>query len=165
MSLIGSLAAKLAAKLDDRTPVFYTADMVVFTHRRGRWHVLLIQRRWNPFKGKLALPGGHVEDETSQDAAVRELSEETGIVIPENVPIELVGVFDVPGRDPRGRYVSVAYRAILPDAPNPVAADDAAGVDWFPVEVALRAGERGGLAFDHARILTRAINTSTEPGD
>ncbi|MBE1502664.1 8-oxo-dGTP diphosphatase [Amycolatopsis lexingtonensis] len=158
MSWIGSLAAKIAARFDDRSPVFYAADMAAFTHRRGEWHVLLIRRRWRPHRGKLALPGGHVEArENSVDAAVRELWEETGIVVPADVVVRLVGVFDEPGRDSRGHYVSAAYGVILPGADDPVAADDATEADWIPVRVALRAAARDGLAFDHDGILAGAI--------
>ncbi len=158
MSWIGSLAAKIAARLDDRAPVFYAADMAAFTHKRGEWHVLLIQRRWNPHRDKLALPGGHVEhDESSVDAAVRELAEETGIAVPDDAVIHLVGVFDEPGRDARGRYVCAAYGVILTAPGDPVAADDADAATWIPVRVALRAAAKSGLAFDHDRILAGAV--------
>lgn len=159
MSLLGSLGYKLAARFDDRAPVFYAADMVAFTLRDLVWHVLLIQRGWNPYKGALALPGGYVDpDETAGQAAVRELREETGLVVPPETFVDQVGVFDTPGRDPRGRYVSIAHAVILPGAPDPVAADDAATAEWFPVRVAVRVAAAGGFAFDHGHILTRAIN-------
>ncbi|MEV4599470.1 NUDIX domain-containing protein [Amycolatopsis sp. NPDC049253] len=163
MSLIGSMAAKLAARLDDRAPVFYAADMAAFTRRDGVWHVLVIQRGWNPDKGKLALPGGHVDrDECSRDAAVRELAEETGIHVPEGSFVAQVGVFDEPGRDARGRYVSVAYGVLLNDAPDPVAADDAAAAEWMPLHIATRVADMGGFAFDHHRILARAVRLYRE---
>lgn len=159
MSLIGSLAAKIAARFDDRAPVFYAADMVAFALRGGKWHVLVIQRGWNPHKGKLALPGGHVDPgETAREASVRELAEETGVTVPPGAFVHQVGVFDAPGRDARGRYVSVAYAVVLPDeAPDPVAADDAAAAEWMPVRVAVKVARAGGFAFDHDRILSAAI--------
>ncbi|MFI5584563.1 NUDIX domain-containing protein [Amycolatopsis sp. NPDC051758] len=159
MSLIGSMAAKLAARFNDRAPVFYAADMVAFSLRGGAWHVLVIQRGGNPHKGKLALPGGHVDhDETSQEAAVRELAEETGITVPQPVFVHQLGVFDAPDRDARGRYVTVAYGVILPDeAPAPVAADDAMAAEWLPLRVAVKVARVGGFAFDHNRILATAI--------
>ncbi|MEV6876941.1 NUDIX hydrolase [Amycolatopsis sp. NPDC051128] len=165
MSLIGSLAAKVAARFDDRAPVFYAADMVTFTLRGGVWHVLVIQRGWNPHKGKLALPGGHVDaGETSREAAVRELAEETGVTVPESAFVHQVGVFDAPGRDARGRYVSVAYAVVLPDeAPDPVAADDAMAAEWMPVRVAVKVARAGGFAFDHDRILAAAITAFNLP--
>ncbi|MEV0065381.1 NUDIX domain-containing protein [Amycolatopsis sp. NPDC050768] len=158
-SLIGSLAAKIAAKLDDRDPVFYAADMVAFTLRDGVWHVLVIQRGWNPHKGKLALPGGHVDrNETSRDAAVRELAEETGIQVPRGTFVDQVGVWDDPFRDARGRYVSVAYSVVIYDAPDPVAADDAAAAEWMPVHIATRVADKGGFAFDHHQMLGQAMH-------
>jgi 8-oxo-dGTP diphosphatase len=159
MSLLGSLAAKLAARLDDRHPVFYAADMAAFTLRDGVWHVLVIQRGWPPQKGKLALPGGHVDpDETARAAAARELAEETGVTAPPRVFLDRIGVFDAPGRDARGRYVSVCFGVILHDAPDPVAADDAADAEWLPLRIALRIAGRGGFAFDHAHMLTAAVH-------
>ncbi|MFF4595297.1 NUDIX domain-containing protein [Amycolatopsis sp. NPDC001319] len=159
MSLIGSLAAKLAARFDDRNPVFYAADMVAFTLRDGVWHVLVIQRGWNPHKGKLALPGGHVDrNEKSHTAAVRELAEETGIQVPSRVLVDQLGIWDDPLRDARGRYVSVAYTVVLDDAPDPIAADDAAAAEWMPVHIATRVAAKGGFAFDHSQMLALALH-------
>lgn len=125
----------------------YTADVVLL----AAGHVLLIQRRWDPHAGSWALPGGHVDaGETSLQAAVRELKEETGITVPVDALCQ-VGAFDAPGRDPRGRYVTVAYTATLsePDAPTPL--DDAADARWWPLT------DLPPLAFDHADILTATI--------
>lgn len=124
----------------------YTADVVCI---RGG-HVLLIERGWDPHAGQLALPGGHVDTgESSLAAAARELLEETGVhVTPEQ--LTLIGVYDTPGRDPRGRYVTVAYLATVPDDTTAHAGDDAAAVQWVPL------GQIGGLAFDHSQIIADA---------
>ncbi|MGC5543697.1 NUDIX domain-containing protein [Streptomyces griseus] len=124
----------------------YTADVVLL----AAGHVLLIQRRWAPHAGSWALPGGHVDaGETSLRAAVRELEEETGITVPVDA-LGQVGAFDAPGRDPRGRYVTVAYTAALPEPVAPTPLDDAADARWWPLT------GLPPLAFDHADILTAA---------
>lgn len=131
----------------------YTADAVLLTID-GR--VLLIKRRWDPCAGRWAFPGGHVDaGETSRDAAVRELEEETGIRIAAGEPWRQVGVFDDPDRDPRGRYVTVAYAIALPEAIAPTPGDDAAEARWWPVS------NLPPLAFDHIAILKRVC--SIEP--
>ncbi|WP_024875342.1 NUDIX domain-containing protein [Saccharomonospora piscinae] len=129
-----------------------TADVVaVAPDAHGTEHVLLIKRRWEPFEGCWALPGGHAEvGEDTADAAARELTEETGVVAP--LLVEL-GAWHAPGRDPRGRYVTVAYRADLPEMVTPTAADDAEAAAWQPMHEALT----GALAFDHAGIIAAAI--------
>ncbi|GGZ22002.1 DNA hydrolase [Streptomyces olivaceoviridis] len=124
----------------------YTADVVLL----AAGHVLLIERGWDPFEGYWALPGGHVDKgETSLDASMRELEEETGITVPAD-DLRQVGAFDAPGRDPRGRYVSVAYTATLPALVAPTAGDDATAARWWPLTAL------PDLAFDHADILARA---------
>ncbi|MGW2181238.1 NUDIX domain-containing protein [Streptomyces sp. NPDC001732] len=123
----------------------YTADVIAVTPD-GR--VLLIERRWDPYEGHWALPGGHVDiGETSRAAAARELAEETGVhVDPED--LRQIGVWDAPGRDPRGRYVTVAYLALVRAGTKAVADDDARAARWWPIT---DLPER--LAFDHAAIL------------
>lgn len=124
----------------------YTAD--VFCVRGG--HFLAIKRGWAPFEGRWALPGGHVDaGETSRAAAARELLEETGIRV-DPASLSLIGVYDQPGRDPRGRYVSVAYAAYVGPLAQPVAGDDAVEVKWIPVEESI------SLAFDHGQIVEDA---------
>ncbi|WP_037321447.1 NUDIX domain-containing protein [Amycolatopsis orientalis] len=152
-----ALAGRVATRLDRRAPVFYAADVVLFAHRAGVPYVLLIERGWNPHQGKAAFPGGHVDSgETALAAARREAVEETGLDL-DRVPLRLVGVYDTPGRDPRGRYVGVAYAAVLPTMPAPIAADDAAAAHWVPLAHALETAKRGGFAFDHADILADAL--------
>ncbi|GHD52237.1 NUDIX domain-containing protein [Streptomyces galbus] len=129
-----------------REAIRYTADVVLIAAD----HVLLIERGWGPYEGWWALPGGHVDaGETSIAAAARELKEETGISV-QVADLQQVGAFDAPGRDPRGRYVSVAYIAILPAPVAPTAGDDAAAARWWPLD------ELPDLAFDHADILAAA---------
>jgi 8-oxo-dGTP diphosphatase len=125
-----------------------TVDIVLLT-REPQPRVLLIRRKRDPFAGAWALPGGFIEiDETLEESARRELREETGIEAGELVQLY---TFGDPGRDPRGRTISVAYRAHVDAAAlRPVAADDAAEVGWFALD-ALPA-----LAFDHARIIAMA---------
>ncbi|WP_405796679.1 NUDIX domain-containing protein [Streptomyces longwoodensis] len=124
----------------------YTADVVCI---RGD-DVLLIERGWPPHKGQLALPGGHVDPgETSRAAAARELLEETGIDVDPH-DLSLIGVYDAPGRDPRGRYVTAAYLVAVPNDITARAGDDAAAVRWVPLDKAR------GLAFDHTDIVTTA---------
>lgn len=136
--------------MTDTTETFetirYTADVVCI--RDG--HVLLIERGWPPYQGQYALPGGHVDPgETSRDAAARELLEETGVRVDPKDLVQ-VGVYDAPGRDPRGRYVTVAYLATVPDNTHAKAGDDAAAIRWMLL------AEPGELAFDHGQIIADA---------
>ncbi|MDT3396149.1 NUDIX hydrolase [Streptomyces sp. B1866] len=128
----------------------YTADIVIVdTDRR----VLLIERGWDPFAGRWALPGGHVDPgETSLAAAVRELEEETRVRVPAG-NLRQIGVWDTPGRDPRGRYVTVAYLAVVPVGTPAAAGDDARTAGWWPLDAL-----PSHLAFDHADILTAATH-------
>ncbi|MGW1353628.1 NUDIX domain-containing protein [Streptomyces sp. NPDC002409] len=129
----------------------YTADAVVTT---TDGYVLLIERGWEPHKGQWALPGGHVDPgETSRVAAARELAEEAGI---HAAPEELtqVGTWDAPGRDRRGRYVTVAYHLTVLPGTIVEAGDDATLAEWWPLS------DLPELAFDHADIL-RAVVEST----
>ena len=124
-----------------------TADCVVVRHRA---EVLLVRRGNEPYKGCWALPGGFMEmDETIEHCAVRELQEETGIVVEEDM-IRLIGVYSAPGRDPRGRTVTAAYRIDVADSMVATAGDDATEVRWWPLE------ELPPLAFDHNEIITAA---------
>ena len=114
-----------------------------------RKKILLIERKHDPFKGMWALPGGFVdENEDLNDAACRELKEETGI---ENIKIMQFGAFGKPGRDPRGHTVAIGFMAILPSTINVTAGDDAAQAMWFSVN------KLPDLAFDHDEIIKKAL--------
>jgi 8-oxo-dGTP diphosphatase len=127
-----------------------TVDCVVFGFDESTLKVLLIERALEPFKGRWALPGGFVRvDETLDEAARRELLEETGL---KNVFLEQLYTFGEVERDPRERVVSVAYYALVKLSEHDAkAATDAANARWFPV------AEVPKLAFDHAEILSTAL--------
>jgi 8-oxo-dGTP diphosphatase len=132
-------------------------DLVVLTLRDDALRALLVRRAYPPFAGRLALPGGFVRpDEPLRDAATRELAEETGV---HQRPghLEQLATYGDPDRDPRGRVVSVAFLALAPDLPDPVAGTDAAGSHWAPVGPLLAAGSDGPLAFDHLEILRDGV--------
>lgn len=130
-----------------------TVDCVIFgLDSSHKLKVLLIQRKHEPFKDRWALPGGFVEmSEDLEAAALRELEEETGV---KNVFIEQLYTFGAPGRDPRGRVVSIVYYALVNLAEHPVkASTDARKVKWFEIDKL-----PAMLAFDHEEILEVAIN-------
>lgn len=126
-----------------------TVDAAVFAHIDGRTRLLLIQRKHEPYQGCWALPGGFVEiEEDLPEAAARELAEETGL---RNIPLEQLRTFGRPGRDPRGRTITVVYLGMAQDGRQIKAADDAAQAQWFDVE------ELPPMAFDHDEIARCAI--------
>lgn len=126
-----------------------TVDIALFHRSGNRIEVLLIKRAREPFKGLWAFPGGFVDkDESLDDAAARELLEETGL---SRIHLEQIGAFGDPGRDPRGHTVSVVFAAVLDHRIRAGAADDASDAAWHS---ALRPPE---LAFDHRKILSRAL--------
>lgn len=135
---------------------FYTADVVALSYNEHGEQVVLLIRRSpdsNVYPGRLALPGGHVDlGERARRAAAREAVEETGISIADAALIE-VGVFDRPDRDPRGRYVSDAFVAVLDYPAQPTAGDDASEAEWVPVATL----DADQLAFDHHEILAAAL--------
>lgn len=138
-------------------PVSLTVDIVLLTIRDGTLNVLLVERGVAPFAGALALPGGFVDDdEDLHQAALRELAEETNIT-DFGGHLEQLRTYAAPGRDPRGRVVSVAHLGFVPDLPAPVAGSDASGARWWPIQD-LPTRHRSGrllpdLAFDHSTIL------------
>ena len=123
--------------------IMITVDVII---QKGS-KVLLIQRKFEPFKDKWALPGGFVEDhEEVITAALRELKEETKADLPEDT-LQFVGYFDSPDRDPRGRVISFAFGTDLNGTVPVAAGDDAADARWFSIH------ELPELAFDHRTIL------------
>ncbi len=121
-----------------------TADCVVFD---ARGYVLLIRRKYDPFKGAFALPGGFIDvGETVENGCRRELKEETGLEVG---ALRIIGVYSDPDRDPRGHTCSIAYLAQVGRL-EPQAGDDAAAAEW----VADWRAEK--LAFDHAQIIADA---------
>ncbi|MGA5415289.1 NUDIX hydrolase [Streptomyces pseudogriseolus] len=132
-------------------PFAVTVDLAVFTIRESALHVLLVERGQEPYAGRWALPGGFLRpDESAERAARRELGEETGLTDVTSLHLEQLRTYSEPGRDPRMRVVSVAFAALLPDAPEAHGGGDAARARWTPYHAAR------DLAFDHDRILADA---------
>jgi 8-oxo-dGTP diphosphatase len=131
-----------------------TVDVVVLTLSDNRLHVLLVQRGVEPFEGMWAIPGGFKRPtETLDEAAGRELAEETGV--DGASLLTQFGAYGDPGRDPRMNVVTVAYLAVLRDVGPVVAGTDAAAADLVPVSEALNG--KLELAFDHDRIVRDAV--------
>lgn len=139
-----------------------TVDVVALTVRDGALHVLLVDRLLEPFRGARALPGGFVlPGETLEQAATRELAEETGVSPParEGRPtavgqpewhLEQLRTYGPLDRDPRGPVLSVAYLLLAPAFGLPEAGGDAAAAGWYPVPAR-------DLAFDHDQILADGV--------
>jgi 8-oxo-dGTP diphosphatase len=135
------------------------ADIILLGMRDGHLHVLLIQRRWDPFQGHWALPGGCVDvGEEIVVAAHRELDEETGFKV---ARLHQFAAYTEPGRDPRGRVCSFVFLVRVNGTPEPAAGDDAAEARWFGVED-IRTGAVE-LAFDHKRIIRDALLYAFDP--
>ena len=131
-----------------------TVDVVVLTMSDSRLHVLLVRRGVPPFEGMWAVPGGFKRPtETLDEAAKRELAEETGV--DGASLLTQFGAYGDPGRDPRMNVVTVAYLAVLREVGAVVAGTDAAHAALIPVSGALNG--KIELAFDHARILRDAV--------
>jgi 8-oxo-dGTP diphosphatase len=130
-------------------PIAVTVDVVVLTLREGRLHVLAVRRGGPPYAGEWALPGGFVRAgrESLDEAAARELAEETGLEAAslDRVHLEQLGSYGRPDRDPRMHVVSVAYVAFAPGLPDARPGGDAAGARWLPLE-AIAAAEQPATA-------------------
>ncbi len=139
----------------DYPPFAVTVDLVVLTIRDDELCALVIKRGEPPYRGRWALPGGFVRpDEGLDEAARRELAEETGLELG-SVHLEQLASYGEPHRDPRMRVVTVAYLALAPDLPTPVAGTDAVAAKWSPLARLL--AEPHHLAFDHHRILADGV--------
>ena len=132
-----------------------TVDVVILTMSAGALNVLLVRRGEDPFEGFWAIPGGFKRpNETLDEAAKRELREETGVDAPP--VLAQFGAYGDPGRDPRMNVVTVGYLAVLRDVGAIAAGTDAAEAALTPVSDVL--GGRLQLAFDHQRIVRDAID-------
>jgi len=124
-----------------------TVDAVLFSKQNNEWHVLLIQRKNEPFQNCWALPGGFLDENESPAIAVaRELEEETTLT---NIELQELGFFGEPKRDPRAHTVSLVYWSIVDaNTLTPTAADDAKDIKWQPL------AELPQLAFDHNKVIS-----------
>ena len=130
-----------------------TADCIVIT-KEEEPKVLLIQRGGEPFKGGWAFPGGFMNmDETTEQCAVRELEEETGLRVSN---IRQIGAYSKVDRDPRGRTITVAYLAVVNEPIAVTGQDDAAKAEWWPIS------DFPHLAFDHYDIMQDVIRIYKE---
>jgi 8-oxo-dGTP diphosphatase len=148
--------------------VAVTVDVVLLTIRAGRLSVLLVERKGDPFRGEWALPGGFVEaDDDLDDAARRELREETGVRVAGGRDaaslgyIEQLRSYGAPDRDPRMRIVSVAYVGFTAQNETTIAGSDAADARFWAVDDLAIAGigsdDGQPLAFDHAQIVADGV--------
>ncbi len=113
-------------------------------------NIVLIKRKYPPYQGFYALPGGFVEKgENPKQALLREIKEETNLIVK---IIEKIGIFDEEGRDPRGNIQSTAYKCIVEDTKDLRSGDDSKEVELIPIEQ-LKELE---LAFDHKKIIQEA---------
>ena len=125
-----------------------TADCVVMTKEENP-KVLMIERGFEPFKGCWAFPRGFMNmDETTEQCAIRELEEETGLKVSN---IQQIGAYFKVDRDPRGRTITIAYLAIVDTPAEVCGQDDAAKAQWFPID------KLPPLAFDHNKIMDDAF--------
>lgn len=125
-----------------------SVDVIVSRMIDGEEHILLIQRKNDPYQGSWALPGGFLDmGETLEQAAVRELKEETCL---DGLSVYQIGTFSAVDRDPRSRVITTAFEVTVNAAQTPVAADDAADWQWKSLKSLDCENE---LAFDHAEIL------------
>lgn len=128
-----------------RQNISVTTDCVIFFRNDQESKVLLVKRKKDPFKDKWALPGGFLEDEEPlKHGAKRELEEETGLKIPN---LKQLHTFGTPGRDPRGRTISITFWGEVDSEEKVKGNDDAAEAGWFNLN------DLPELAFDHSEIL------------
>ena len=126
---------------------YVTVDCLIFNLQSAK-EILLIRRKNPPFKNEWALPGGFIDmNETLKESAIRELNEETGI---SGIELHQLDTYGDPGRDPRGRVVSIIFWGIIKNINQVKAGDDAKEAEWFSLD------DLPGLAFDHKKIIIAA---------
>jgi 8-oxo-dGTP diphosphatase len=130
-------------------------DVVILTVRHGELQALLVERGTEPYKGRLALPGGFLRElENLDQAAARALTEGTGLAIA-SPHLEQLRTYGDPGRDPRGRTISVAYLCLMPHIhPLRVTGPEVRDGRWTPAQ---HYTAPDSLAFDHAEILAEGV--------
>ena len=139
----------------DFPPFAVTVDVVILTMSEGLLHVLLVCRGESPFEGMWAIPGGFKRPtETLDEAAKRELREETGVGVAA-IPLTQFGSYGDPDRDPRMNVVTVGYLAVLRDVGDIAGGSDAAAAALIPVSAVLNG--KIELAFDHLQIIRDAV--------
>ena len=122
-----------------------TADIIILKTINSQQSILLIERKYPPYEGMWALPGGFMGmDETLEEAALRELREETGIT---GVELKQFHTFSKVGRDPRHRTITTVFTGYADETNSIEAGDDAAKAQWFPMD------ELPPLAFDHSEVM------------
>lgn len=122
-----------------------TADIIILKSYNDHHFVLLIERKHPPFEGMWALPGGFLNmDETLEEAALRELKEETGIA---GVELKQFHTFSKVNRDPRHRTITTVFIGYADENISIVAGDDAAKAQWFELD------KLPQLAFDHGMVM------------
>lgn len=132
-----------------RQNISVSTDCVIFFRNTGKSKVLLVKRKKDPFKGKWALPGGFLEDEEPLEVgARRELREETGLEVDK---LQQLQAFGAPGRDPRGRTISITFCGEVSSEEQVQGNDDAAEARWFELD------DLPDLAFDHSEIMKVAM--------
>lgn len=137
----------------DLQDIKVAVDVVALAYSKGELHILLVQRKYEPFAGRWVIPGGFVEtDEELEDAAIRELREETNLK--GDIPFfTQSGAYGKVDRDPRKRIVSVAYIVLLNHLPKVKGETDAQDAKWYALDKL-----PAPLGFDHDFILEKAIN-------
>ena len=136
--------------LKKRSQYPISVDCVIFGYAEKKLNVALIERKKAPFIGDWAIPGGFlIDDETVEEAAFRELQEETGL---QDIYLEQFAVFSHPDRDPRGRVITIAFFALIAsDKIILTATEDAKSAKWYPID------NLPPLAFDHPDIYKKAL--------
>lgn len=129
-----------------------TVDMIVIKQVESSYYILLIERKNEPFKDQWALPGGFIDiNEEIETAAYRELEEETAI---RDILLSQFKTYGKPGRDPRGRTISIVYSGVLKNLTQEIkAGDDAKNLNWFSLK------DLPPLAFDHSSIVKDYMST------